>query len=250
MTAALDATPASPWREAIVERIVPRTLRISSLFFANGFGAFAPGQHVDVRLVADDGYEARRSYSIASAPDAPSIELMVERLDDGEVSPFLHDVVRVGDPLELRGPIGGHFVWDRAIGGPLLLVAGGSGIAPLMSMLRHRATAAPDVDALLVYGARAWDELVFRDELIERAARDPRFQFVVATSREPSRRPGDFARRVDRALLREAMDRWGFAPAHAYVCGSTGFVEAATTALVGEGVAPAAIRAERYGGIG
>ena len=240
----------SAWRTLTVAGIVPRTARVTSLFFDHALGAFDAGQHVDLRLVAEDGYAARRSYSIASAPGDDPIELMVERLDDGEVSPFLHDVVRVGDTLDVRGPIGGHFVWTAALGGPLLLIAGGSGIAPLMAMLRQRARVAPDVDALLLYGARTWDDLVYRDELIGMTGAEARVKVVFATSRAPARRPGDVTGRIDRGVVRSALARWSLVPCHAYVCGSTGFVEAATSALVAEGIAPATIRAERYGGVG
>ena len=240
----------SAWQTLTVARIVPRTARVTSLFLDRTPCTFDAGQHVDLRLVADDGYEARRSYSIASAPGDDTIELMVERLDDGEVSPFLHDVVRVGDTLDVRGPIGGHFVWTAALGGPLLLVAGGSGIAPLMAMLRHRARVAPDVEALLLYGSRTWDDLVYRDELVGMTEADARLTVVFATSRAPARRPGDISGRIDRGVVQAALARWARAPRHAYVCGSTGFVETATSALVAEGIAAAAIRAERYGGIG
>ena len=249
MTVVCDGPAPLPWIETIVESVVPRTVRVASLMLPSVLGRIRAGQHVDLRLVAEDGYEARRSYSIASAPDSERIELMVERLDDGEVSPFLHDVVRAGDTLALRGPLGGHFVWDAAFGGPLLLVAGGSGIAPLMSMLRHRARVAPDVRALLVHGARTWDDLVYREELIEAAARDPRFTLVFATSRDAARPRVDHAGRIERAVLRDALDRWTFVPSHTYVCGSTGFVETVSGALVVEGVDAALIRTERYGGV-
>jgi ferredoxin-NADP reductase len=242
----MSEAAALAWREATVERVLPRTDRVTSLFFSKVLPRHRPGQHVDVRLVAEDGYEARRSYSIASPPDSDLLELMVERLEDGEVSPFLHDVVRVGDPLELLGPIGGHFVWTRDDGGPLLLLAGGSGIAPLMAMLRYRDTTARDVPALLVYGVRRWADLVYVDELMEMASRDPLFDFVVATSREAARRPGDIGGRVDRSSLKMLLQR-GVERPRVYVCGSTPFVETTTRALVDEGVAPMQIRAERYG---
>lgn len=242
------AATTHAWREAVVERTLRRTPRVVSLFFANTLGPFEPGQHVDVRLVAEDGYEARRSYSIASAPDDPLIELMVDRLDDGEVSPFLHDVLRAGDAIAMRGAIGGHFVWTAARGGPLLLIAGGSGIAPLISMLRYRAAAATEVPALLLYGARTRDDLVYRDELTGMADADPQLTVRFATSREAARRPGDFTGRVDRTLLHDGLARWDTQPRCAYVCGSTGFVEDVTGALVAEGVAASIIRAERYGG--
>jgi len=174
--------PAVRWREATIEQIVRRTPHAVSVFFSNPLGPHRAGQHVDLRLVADDGYEARRSYSIASAPDSDRIELLIERLADGEVSPYFHDVARAGDTIELLGPLGGHFVWPRSLPGPLLLVAGGSGIAPLMAMLRHRARALPAVPAALLYGGRTWDELAFRDELLALADASPSFALTFATS--------------------------------------------------------------------
>jgi ferredoxin-NADP reductase len=148
----------------------------------------------------------------------------------------------------MRGPIGGHFVWRAVDGGPLLLVGGGSGVVPLMSILRRRAAAAPQVEALLAYSVRTWDDVIFRDELVEQAARDEVFRLVVATTRGRSPRDQDFARRFDRMALREVLTRFGRAPRHVYVCGSTPFVESVAGDLVEEGIAPARIRAERYGG--
>src|SRR5206468_10076052 len=159
-TQPISAAPAR-WHEAVIERIVHRTPRITSVFLRAPIGAHVAGQHVDVRLTAPDGYQAQRSYSIASAPGTEAIELAIERLEHGEVSPFFHEVARPGDTVEVRGPIGGHFVWRAEDGGPILLIAGGSGIVPLMAIARHRATAALETIALLVYSARTWEELVF-----------------------------------------------------------------------------------------
>jgi ferredoxin-NADP reductase len=241
---------ASPWQAAVIERVVHRTPRVVSLFLRAPLARHEAGQHLDIRLTAPDGYQAQRSYSIASAPDAPSIELAVERLDDGEVSPFLHDVARAGDTIDVRGPIGGHFIWRAEDGGPLLLVAGGSGVAPLMCMLRHRATASPATSALLAYSARIWDEVIFRDELLSAEAADPRFRLIVTTTREPRHRPADLERRLDREVLREILARWDEAPSHVYVCGATAFVESVATALVAEGIPADRVRTERYGGLG
>jgi ferredoxin-NADP reductase len=247
----MSAASAAPlrWQPAIIERIVRETPRVVSLFLRSDVGGHQAGQHVDVRLTAPDGYQAERSYSIASAPGAPLLELAIERLDDGEVSPYFHDVAQPGDTIELRGPIGGHFVWRGEDGGPLLLVGGGSGIVPLMAMIRHRARIGSDVPTLLVYSARTWDDLLYRDELLREEARDAGFEMVLTTTREPRHRAADFERRLDRSLMRDILARWGKAPRQTYVCGSNAFVEAVTSSLVLEGLVASTIRAERYGGV-
>jgi ferredoxin-NADP reductase len=250
MTAPVRASRPSRWQEAVIERVVHQTPRVASVFLRAPLAPHLAGQHVDVRLTAPDGYQAERSYSIASAPGSEIIELAIERLEDGEVSPFFTDVARAGDTIELRGPIGGHFVWRSADGGPLLLVGGGSGIAPLMSIVRHRAAAAPEVPTLLVYSARGWEELIFRDELLAAQASQPNLSMVITTTREPRHRANDYERRLDRAAVRETLDRWGHAPRHAYVCGSNAFVGAVSSHLVTEGVPAGEIRTERYGGTG
>ena len=245
-----DARPVAPtrWQEAVIERMVPQTPRIVSVFLRSPLAPHLAGQHVDVRLTAPDGYQAQRSYSIASAPGSANLELAIERLDDGEISPYFHEVARPGDTIEVRGPIGGHFVWRVEDGGPILLVAGGSGVVPLMAMARHRAATAPGTKALLVYSARTWEELAFGDELSKIAADDANFGFVVTTTRGPRQRPHDFERRLDRTLLREMLTRWGQTSRVVYVCGSNAFVEAVTMNLVLESVPPERIRTERYGG--
>jgi ferredoxin-NADP reductase len=198
-----------------------------------------------VRLTAEDGYQAQRSYSIASAPEDPTLAITVERIDDGEVSPYLTEVLDVGDEIELRGPIGGHFTWRVSDGGPLLLVAGGSGLVPLMSMLRHRAAQASDVDARLLLSARAVGDVFYRDEL---AGLDGvRVDITLTRSQPPGW--GGLARRVDAEMLREL----GPAPdAHprVFVCGPTSFVENAADLLVAMGHEPHTIRAERFGPTG
>jgi ferredoxin-NADP reductase len=200
------------------------------------------GQHVDIRLTAEDGYQAQRSYSIASAPEDPRLELTVERLDDGEVSPYLVDELRGGDGLELRGPVGGHFTWETTDGGPLLLVAGGSGLVPLMAMLRHRAAQASAVDARLLLSARTWEDVLYRDEL--GGLGDVRVH-VTLTRAQPPDWSGS-ARRVDADMLRELGPPPEAAP-RVFVCGPTAFVERAADLLVELGHAPSAIRAERFG---
>jgi ferredoxin-NADP reductase len=214
-----------------------------------GWPGHVAGQHVDVRLTAEDGYQAQRSYSIASAPEAGDLELTVERIDDGEVSPYLVDVARAGDELEVRGPVGGHFTWRDDDGGPLLLVGGGSGLVPLMAMLRHRAARASTVTARLLVSARSWDDVLYRDELA--ALAEPRDGLGIAYTLTRERPAGwdGYDRRVDGAMLAEV----GPAPAAAprvYICGPTAFVERVADLLVAMGHAPGAIRAERFGPTG
>ena len=202
------------------------------------------GQHVDVRLTAEDGYQAQRSYSIASAPEDADLVLTVERLEDGEVSTYLVDELRVGDELELRGPIGGYFVWEEAQGGPLLLVAGGSGIVPLRAILRHRAAAKSSVPARLVYSSRSLEDVIYRNEL-SRLEAEVTLTLTRVWPDDWSGRRG----RVDTALLQEVA----WTPAErplTYVCGPTGFVEAVAESLVSLGHEPARIKTERFGPTG
>ena len=245
------STPASsPWHDAVVERVAVLTPRIVSVFLRAPLAPGLAGQHLVVRLTAPDGYAAQRSYSVASAPGAMPIELIVEKLEDGEVSPFFHEVVAAGDHLEVRGPLGGHFVWRPADGGPLLLVGGGSGVAPLMAMVRDWHASGAGVPLLLVVSARTWAELAFRDELIALQARAPRLRFVAVTTRDAARRPGDLVQRLDSAALQRLLADWGHVPAHVFVCGANRFVEAVTTGLLDAAVPVERIRTERYGGAG
>jgi len=202
------------------------------------------GQHVDIRLTAEDGYQAQRSYSIASAPEDVHLVLTVERLDDGEVSPYLVDELRPGDELELRGPIGGYFVWEASTGGPLLLVAGGSGVVPFRAMLRHRAAAGSSVPARLLYSARSLDEVIYRDEL-ERLGADVR---LTLTREQPEGWTG-FRRRIDADLLAEVAWPPEERPL-VYICGRSAFVEVAASALVALGHDAGRIRTERFGPTG
>jgi ferredoxin-NADP reductase len=236
------------WQEVAIDEIVRRTPRVVSVFLRLRLPASLAGQHLDLRLTAPDGYQAQRSYSIASAPGAARVELMVERLDDGEVSPWFHDVAEAGDTLEARGPIGGHFVWQPADGGPLLLVGGGSGVVPLLAMLRLRHAAGHGVPTLLLYSARRHDELICTDELAAMAQADPSLRLVFVTTREPRHRPDDLDRRLDDVLLRQALADWGQVPAASFVCGATPFVEAIASGLRAAGIDAATIRTERYGG--
>ncbi len=246
--------PASPvpqpvlWQKAVVTEILSRTPGVKSFFLtpAQPF-AFQAGQHVDVRLTAPDGYRAMRSYSLASAPEASgTIELAVERLADGEVSPFFHDVVVPGDEIELRGPLGGYFLWPAVDDGPLLLAGGGSGVVPFMSMVRHRREMMDSRPVLLLYSARTWNDVIFRDELLELDAHSDGFTLVLTLTREPAKRRQDFARRVDAAMLAEVLGR--LPPVRrAYVCGSSAFVNAAADGALSAGVAASEILTERYG---
>jgi len=238
------------WQEAAIAAIVPRTPRVKSFFFdlPRPF-SFRPGQHVDVRLTAADGYRAERSYSIASAPGPGSvIELAVERLDDGEVSTFFHDVATVGDTIELRGPIGGYFVWEVGDGGPLLLFAGGSGVVPFMSMIRQRSICRSDVPVLLLFSSRTFEEVLFREELLHLDARNDGFTLALALTREPPRRAHDYGRRVDQDMVTELLGRLPAPPKQIFICGSNPFVGAAADAAISAGIPASLIRTERYGG--
>jgi ferredoxin-NADP reductase len=242
--------PRLRWQPARIAAIVPLTRRIKSFFFtpAEPF-RFRAGQHVDVRLTAPDGYQAERSYSIASAPGSGDrFELAIERLEDGEVSPFFHDVAAVGDEIELRGPIGGHFVWSVEDGGPILLIGGGSGVVPLLSMLRYRAAEGAKTPMGLLYSARTEDELIYRDELLSMQSSANGFALAFTLTRETARRAGDFSRRIDAAMVSEFVAKLLDMPLRTYVCGSNRFVEAATEAAMSAGILAATIRTERYGG--
>jgi ferredoxin-NADP reductase len=222
-----------------------------------GWPGHRAGQHVDVRLTAEDGYQAERSYSIASAPEEPHLSLTIERLDDGEVSPYLSDELRAGEKLELRGPIGGYFVWDVATGGPLLLIAGGSGIVPLMAMLRHRDRALSTTDAAarhrlpvrLLYSSRRWDDVIYRDELARLAERDTTLEVSHTLTREQPDGWTGFKRRIDRAML-EAVAWPASEQPRVFVCGPTALVESVATNLVGLGHQPAFVKTERFGPTG
>lgn len=205
------------------------------------------GQHYDVRLTAPDGYQAQRSYSIASAPETEGqVELTVERVAEGEVSGYLHDVLMAGDLIEVRGPIGGYFVWDASVAGPLLLIAGGSGIVPLMAMLRHRAAAGAQSPARLLYSARSADDLIYRNELERLAADGSGLQvFYTLTRSQPAGWTG-FSRRIDPAMLREVTVGLGSSPM-VFICGPTLMVEAAASGLQVAGIAAQNIKTERFG---
>jgi ferredoxin-NADP reductase len=258
MTLAPATSLPIAWRLATVlaNRAETRRTRTLELEVA-GWPGHRAGQHVDVRLTAEDGYRTERSYSIASAPEARQLALTIERLDDGEVSPYLVDELRAGDTLELRGPIGGYFAWDVSEGGPLLLVAGGSGIVPLMAMLRHRAAAlsgaaaAPraTLPARLLYSSRTWDDIIYRDELAALAAADPTLEVRHTLTRERGAGWSGLHRRIDRAMLDEVAWPSQTRP-RAFVCGPTAMVEAVASALVAAGHDPLLVKTERFGPTG
>jgi ferredoxin-NADP reductase len=238
------------WTLGVVAELVQETPRVASLVLdVPGWPGHLAGQHVDVRLTADDGYQAERSYSIASAPEDPRLAITVERLEDGEVSPYLVGELRVGDKLELRGPIGGYFVWHASDPRPLLLLAGGSGVVPLMAMLRHRATAMVKAPARLLYSSRTFEDIIYKDELARLAAAGGGLTLSHALTRaQPSGWKG-YARRIDRDMLREVAWPKEQSP-QAFVCGPTSFVESAATLLVEFGYDPQWIKTERFGATG
>ncbi len=238
------------WRLGRVAEVRLATPRVASLLLdVPGWEGHLPGQHVDVRLTAEDGYQAERSYSIASAPDGGRVELAVERIDDGEVSPYLAGEVRAGDQFELRGPIGGYFVWQPGLGGPLLLVAGGSGVVPLLAMLRHRSATGSSTPARLLYSSRSFEDVIYRREL-ERlvAAGDGVAVTHTLTRAQPPGWEG-YDRRIDAAMLKEVGWPPGERPL-VYVCGPTRLVEAVADDLVALGHDPDLVRTERFGPTG
>jgi ferredoxin-NADP reductase len=242
---------AIAWQLATVTAVRDETPNVRS--FTLGLPAWAghrPGQHVDLRLTAEDGYSVERSYSIASEPErAGEVDITVERIADGEVSPFLHEVVVPGDRLEVRGPIGGYFVWEAALGGPLLLVAGGSGVVPLMAMARHRARAGSTVPTRLLVSSRGPEEIIYRDELDRLAAAGDGFEVAHTLTREQPPGWTGYARRIDGRMLAEVAEPLGAATL-AYACGPTALVEAVANGLLELGLPPDRIRTERFGPTG
>src|SRR6201987_4695614 len=233
------------WLQAEVAGLVPGAAGTKTLAFdVPGWSGHGAGQHVEVRLTAEDGYQAERSYSIASAPNGTHLELTVECLDDGEVSPYLTDVLRTGDKLELRGPVGGYFVWEPSVGGPVLRGGGGSGVVPLMAMIRERAAAGSDVDMRLLLSSRSWDGVIYRDEL-ERLEGNGLTVTHTLTRSQPDGWSG-YARRIDADMLAAVGPGPGDRPPIS-VGAPPPLVEAVATALVGLGHEPARIKTERFG---
>ena len=236
------------WQIATVKAIKPETPRVKT--FTLNLPNWMPhraGQHYDVRLTAEDGYQAQRSYSIASEPErAGEIDLTIERIEDGEVSPYLHDVLVPGDLIEVRGPIGGYFVWEAGMGGPLLLIAGGSGVVPLMAMIRHRQAAGSMVPARLLYSSRIREDVIYRDELEKLGEPGDELEIIYTFTR--AQPPGwtGYARRIDNQMLSEVVKPLGNSP-QTFICGPTLLVEAAANGLVQIGVKPGQVRTERFG---
>ena len=242
-------TPPAPaaWRFATVERVVVETFRVKTFTFRlPEWRPFKAGQHYDVRLTAPDGYQAQRSYSIASPPERERvIDLTIELMDGGEVSPYFHEIVEPGDQIEMRGPIGGPFTWTPEQGGPLLLVGGGSGIVPLMSMARHRALSASEVPGAILFSSRSFEHIIYRKEL-ERL-NGGAFRVVHTLTRDAPVGWTGYDRRIDARMVRETLDGLGGGTPKAFICGSSPFVEAASAALIEAGVPFDAIRTERFG---
>ncbi|HLY25483.1 MAG TPA: ferredoxin reductase [Aggregatilineales bacterium] len=235
------------WQIATVKAVKQETPHVKTITLTlPDWVQHKAGQHYDVRLTAADGYQAQRSYSIASQPERTGeIDLTVERIEDGEVSSYIDEVLIPGDLVELRGPIGGYFVWEVALGGPLLLVAGGSGVVPLMSMIRHRASAKSAIPTRLLYSSRSFEDIIYRDELEQLTNESSALKvFHTLTRSQPSGWTG-YARRIDQPMLREVVEGLGLP--QVFICGPTPLVEAVANDLVQIGLNPTHIRTERFG---
>jgi ferredoxin-NADP reductase len=237
------------WQEAVVKSVEIQSPRVKSFMLAPMSPLhFLAGQHVDLRLTAPDGYQAQRSYSIASAPEvSDAFELGIELMPDGEVSPFFHEVVEVGDEIELSEPIGGHFIWRAEDGGPVLLIGGGSGVVPFVSMARHRAFSGSTPQVLLLFSARTRHDLLFVEELGQLRARNGGFDMVSTLTREEMPPVGISKGRIDAGMIAASLARLQDKPKRIYICGSNPFVENAAQHAIDAGVEPALIATERYG---
>ena len=245
-----NGAQTASWQSCVIDGIIQQTPSIKSFFLrlSRPFAHIA-GQHVDVRLTAPDGYSAMRSYSIASSSSSsPIIELAIEQLPNGEVSSFFHDVAAVGDDIELRGPLGGHFLWPEYAMDAVLLIGAGSGVVPLMAMIRHRRTLHPAVPTALLLSARTAADVLFSEELHSIQISDAGFVLALAITREEPVRESDFGRRIDDVMVKEVVARLHRKPTHVFVCGSNGFVNIATEGALLAGVDASIIKTERYGG--
>jgi ferredoxin-NADP reductase len=235
------------WLEAEVVELVQETTRVRTIVFeVPGWTGHSPGQHVDIRLTAEDGYQAQRSYSIANASRGEQVALTVEAVENGEVSPYLVDQVVVGDRIELRGPIGGYFVWEPSQGGPLQLIAGGSGLVPLMAMIRSQMSSESSVPTRLLASARSWEELIYREELEKLSRQRNGFEVVYTLTR--SQPPGwkGYSQRINRDLVAASTITVEETPL-VFICGPTGFVETAAATMLELGHRPERIKTERFG---
>ena len=244
-----NGAQTTSWQSCVIDQIVQQTPSIKSFFLrlSKPFAHIA-GQHVDVRLTAPDGYSAMRSYSIASsAISSPTIELAIERLPDGEVSSFFHDVAAIGDEIELRGPLGGHFLWPEPAEDAVLLIGAGSGLVPLMAMIRQRGLS-PAVPTALLLSARTAADVLFSEELHSIEMSDAAFILALAITREEPIRATDFARRIDYVMVQEIVSRLHRKPKQVFVCGSNSFVNTAAEGALLAGLDASIIKTERYGG--
>jgi len=239
------------WQIARVKAIKQETPTAKTFTFAiPAWVQHRAGQHYDVRLTAPDGYQAQRSYSVASEPERTGeIDLTVERLDDGEVSPYLHDVLVPGDQVEMRGPLGGYFVWETTLGGPLLLVAGGSGIVPLMAMVRHRVAQRSAIPTRLLHSVRTPDDVIYAAELRRLSEQHTGLDVIYTFTRQAPANWLGYARRIDEMMVREVLQTLGSKP-RIYICGPTALVEVAANTLARIGIDADSIRTERFGPTG
>jgi ferredoxin-NADP reductase len=243
--------PTLNWQIASVKDIKPETAKVKSFTLTlPAWMRHRAGQHYDIRLTAEDGYQAQRSYSIASEPEREGeVDLTVERIDDGEVSSYMHEVLIPGDRIEVRGPIGGYFVWEATMTEPLLLIGGGSGIVPLMSMLRHRAAAGAKNPAALLYSSRTFEDIIYYHEIEKLRSANGGLQiFHTLTRSQPADWKG-YTRRIDQDMLKEVAGPLGRS-VQVYICGPTLLVEAAANTLVKIGIKSDQIRTERFGPTG
>ena len=243
--------PTINWQIASVKDITPETANVKSFTLTlPSWMRHRAGQHYDIRLTAEDGYQAQRSYSIASEPEREGeVDITVERIGDGEVSTYLHDVLIPGDRIEARGPIGGYFVWEAAMTEPLLMIAGGSGVVPLMSMIRHRAAAGAKNPAALLYSSRNFEDVIYYNELEKLRAANSGLQIFHTLTRSQPQGWSGYARRIDQDMLKEVAQPLGRS-VQVFICGPTLLVEAAANTLVKIGVPSNQIKTERFGPTG